>query len=70
MPHPQRAAQEASLKAIKKTKCLMLQRDDYVAMADDFPGESLGCAGSNLPISPFMILTIVLPPIDSALRRH
>lgn len=32
--------QEASLKAIKKTTCLMLPRDEYVAIATEFPGDT------------------------------
>ena len=31
--------QEATLKAIKKTNCLMLPRDEWVALATEFPGE-------------------------------
>ena len=32
--------QEASLKAVKKTTCLMLPRDEYVAIATEFPGDT------------------------------
>ena len=31
--------QEATLKAIKKTNCLMLPRDEWIAIATEFPGE-------------------------------